>query len=743
MDTGLRGSVGIASFLMAFNENADIAQGVRAATSAFSARDCATSRSAPGLLDSPVVDVDMGTQAVRLVEDILDDKIASSAMRIEGSVRADVAQLREQIVDCERSAKAESHRLAERIEAKCMDAWSAAVEELNGKIESLRQKLRDAELAAAQQQLDANAVGSKIESSTSETRGQLQILHSEFSERVELMQSTMDGTLQAFRAEMREWLDEERTATNERTQALGRALTEEFQHSIVEQATASARTEACAVTCQVVSKEFETWQKEGGAVQSDLVQVVERLSKLEKRLLSLDLVEAERLSSLEKRLLGAEANVVRPLSARNAGADSNGAIKQSEELKNPNPPRLEGMLLSILEKLDNKCIDSFATDMKELNTLLEDSRLNAGNIRELGPKAHDMDSTAYAASTTSDPSMAPSVAEISSASKGQDAVERSSSETSKGMGIQKLREDIFGYLRSEFQDVVSQTIAGINKTGSKEVLPSPKCSISIQPVAGDNACSPPPMPSSSKSPEPRHRELSRPKQGLLDAAGNAQRRMNHSPVHTPLMNFRQVDLRSGSATDSNRRDPRGSVGPLPAARSPMRLDSRVQPGRGQLSPPPSSPPQPGARPASHLPNGFDRGTVSGSHHTPLTPTGDGRIVPNFSGSGSNSAEAPRHSLGEAPRKDADRGAHLPTPLLVGQQRLTAQRAAGASVSSQPAFGRVQSTPAPDENRGVPLQAQAQRQTQLAARALSEAVPRGVAPQVTLRNRIGSVEASAR
>jgi hypothetical protein len=118
MDTSFRGAVGMASFLAAFVENAD--------DSRLSARTASSSLAAlpgppcPSDLESTVVDVDVGPQAFRIVEDMLDSKIASSAMRIEGSVQADVAQLRAQIADCERSAKAESQRLAERIEAKCM-----------------------------------------------------------------------------------------------------------------------------------------------------------------------------------------------------------------------------------------------------------------------------------------------------------------------------------------------------------------------------------------------------------------------------------------------------------------------------------------------------------------------------------------------------------------------------------------------------------------------------------------------
>mmetsp|Transcript_14849 Transcript_14849/g.23472 ORF Transcript_14849/g.23472 Transcript_14849/m.23472 type:complete len:850 (+) Transcript_14849:103-2652(+) len=761
MDTGFRGSVGLASFLMAFNDNADDSrlslQSARAvASSLTAASDCiarSVNSSCPSVMDSTDREVDMGGQARRLVEEMLEDKIACSAMRLEGSFQADMAHLREQIADCERSAKAESVRLSERIEAKCMDAWSAAVEELNGKIESLRQKLRDAELASAQQQLEVCAVGNRIDSNNSESRGQLRMLHSDFNEKVELMQSSMDGTLQAFRAEMREWLDEERAASNERTQALGRALTEEFQHSIVEQVTASARTEACAVTCQVVAKEFETWQKEGGAVQSDLVQVGERLSKLEKRLPGAGIESAEkmfdvhlgeRLSKLEKRLLSldsAEANA-----ARKSEADGNSSEKSLDDEKNP--ARLEGMLLSILEKLDNKCLDSFATDMKELSTLLEDPRLKAGSIRDLGPKLQENDSTAYAASTTSDPS----VAEISSASKGQDAADRSSVETSKGMGIQKLREDIFGYLRSEFQDVVSQTIAGLN---TQERSPG---SLNV-PVAGKER-----SPGSLilpikegelkllRSPETRHRELSRPKQGLKEAAAGVQRRPGHSPISSPAVGFRQLDQRVGlgSAPAVQRRES-GSVPVHCGSRTPLRLDSRAPQVRGSNSPPPPKASSTNSsahgssinsRPSSQVPNGIDRGAVTqGSHGTPLTPTAgqQGCLVPTFGGHAS--VELPRSVL-ESHRTDPERGgATQPQALQAGQMRPSAQDHKRGS-GNQQAFGLVQGTPAPEEFRSAAaVQAMQQRASmglEGAKRALSEATAR-VPQQSLARTRMGSME----
>merc|ERR1719253_537652 len=79
----------------------------------------------------------------------------------------------------------------------------------------------------------------------------------------------VEERLQALRAEMQAALEEERANNHERTRALSRALSEEFEKSILSQATACARSEALSMSCSVVIKEFENWQKDCTNVQTE------------------------------------------------------------------------------------------------------------------------------------------------------------------------------------------------------------------------------------------------------------------------------------------------------------------------------------------------------------------------------------------------------------------------------------------------------------------------------------------
>lgn len=219
-------------------------------------------------------------------------------------------------------------RQAELLEATCLEASAVTQtsEDLKAKVEALRQhveqRLQDTDMAAEQQHLDFRSAVAKIDTmefgikdqtlqdgvrqQEHDLGGQFLAVKRELLDSMDLQRSTVEGTLGAFRAEMKSALEEERTASTDRTRALGRALSEEFERSILVQASACARSEASSISGGVVAKELETFHKESGNALSKLVgnvhlelaQFAERLTIVEDRSKNLRATETALLSDL-------------------------------------------------------------------------------------------------------------------------------------------------------------------------------------------------------------------------------------------------------------------------------------------------------------------------------------------------------------------------------------------------------------------------------------------------------------
>eukprot|EP00933_Yihiella_yeosuensis_P059703 TRINITY_DN6128_c2_g1_i2.p1 TRINITY_DN6128_c2_g1~~TRINITY_DN6128_c2_g1_i2.p1 ORF type:complete len:915 (+),score=152.72 TRINITY_DN6128_c2_g1_i2:129-2873(+) len=137
-----------------------------------------------------------------------------------------------------------SMRLERNIQALQMHAKG-----LEERLESLSSKFEAQESAALEE-------ARKAASTAADLAGQRAILGSRLEEAVsmEKVQSYMREKLDGFRIEWKGVLDEERARASERAQALGRALTEEFEKSIVSQAVAEARTEARTSVSEMESR---------------------------------------------------------------------------------------------------------------------------------------------------------------------------------------------------------------------------------------------------------------------------------------------------------------------------------------------------------------------------------------------------------------------------------------------------------------------------------------------------------
>jgi len=368
-----------------------------------------------------------------------------------------------------------SMRHAELTEAKCLECCSVASEELTSKLEGLRQdierRLRDAEKVAAQQQLELRAMLALQQSHTSEKQG------NPHTTSLDLLRFSVEGSLQDFRGEMKAALEEERTNSIERAQALGQALRQDVEQSIITQAMACARKEACDVSYSVVSK----WEP----LQSEFQQLAVRLPLIESHLYELQsavagtrthtavaefeppahsgnvpqkacgvqmgtlVVERAIDASSRSSSTGADMSMEEPQTqAHLLAAIAAAAGNATQGATNDERERLEQTLQAIITKLDSQCIDNLAPDLKQLNSLLSD------NAPTASPSAADIKlfSAPSALSPASASTEPPGRAHSPGSTQGS---------STQGIEIQKLRDDILGYLRSDLPKLVSSTLGSM------------------------------------------------------------------------------------------------------------------------------------------------------------------------------------------------------------------------------------------------------------------------------------------
>lgn len=428
----------------------------------------------------------------------------------------------------------------------CITGMKSVSDEFKHKVEAIQQhielRLRDAELVAQQHELEIRTVAAKLDSNTSTDRGDLLSVQREVKDSLDLMRSSVEGTMQAFRGEMRAAIEQERTSGTERTRALARALSEEFERSILAQAIACARSEAMTMASGVFAKEIEIWHKEKesslrnvhselvGNIHCELAQLAERLSLTEDRMKSLAVPELQAAPllypeeeeaskfaddvrranaaaearvraevTLEARIRAdakeaelkiraakeAESRLRKHVAApsekgsdkgsmgeRGSEADAGGSDKPLVHMGPGGQARLEHTLQAIIEKLDSQCIDGLAPDLKELNSLLRtDKKIEAGALMNSTSSAPSMRGAPRDTSTGrhSDATSSTAVRRGSPDSSAMwDVAARTAEETQSGE-IKKLREDILGYLKCDFQEMVSTTLKDLKKTEERGV----------------------------------------------------------------------------------------------------------------------------------------------------------------------------------------------------------------------------------------------------------------------------------
>jgi hypothetical protein len=290
----------------------------------------------------------------------------------------------------------------------------------------------------------------------------------------------VEERFQGFRADMRAAFEEERNASIERTRAVGKTLSEELGSRILAQASASARSEAISISCSVLTKEMEAFQKHWVNEQSELVarinvklvEISDRLLRNEDCCRKLQLSEQpprplteENIKNLElTEVVEAQLNAAKEAElqvTQRSGAFAEAPVKDCPGSDNPmvlfSPqemqPSLQHTLKAIIEKLDNQCIETLAPDLKELNSLLE------GKEDHTDPLMNTQ--------STAEVDLRAGLTRYRQASPHDSEKDSHSDRGSSGQGggeITKLRQDILGYLRSDFHQMVSTTLKDLKKS---------------------------------------------------------------------------------------------------------------------------------------------------------------------------------------------------------------------------------------------------------------------------------------
>eukprot|EP00931_Biecheleriopsis_adriatica_P099767 TRINITY_DN7448_c0_g1_i1.p1 TRINITY_DN7448_c0_g1~~TRINITY_DN7448_c0_g1_i1.p1 ORF type:complete len:838 (-),score=232.33 TRINITY_DN7448_c0_g1_i1:76-2589(-) len=176
-----------------------------------------------------------------------------------------------------------------------------------------------------------------------------------------------------LRTEWNAALEEERSRSCERAQALCRALTQEFEQSIVSQAVAEARTEARAAVTSEVDTRFKDVDMGRGSVSvNEAVQrAVEKLAQDIEALRSLGCSEkvARAQEDLFDRVKSLEA------AQQETGKENPASVQALESLQQRVQGIEENMLTklqAIVNKLDSKCLESLLPVLEGIGAAFKD-----------------------------------------------------------------------------------------------------------------------------------------------------------------------------------------------------------------------------------------------------------------------------------------------------------------------------------------------------------------------------------
>eukprot|EP00930_Biecheleria_cincta_P018278 TRINITY_DN14293_c0_g1_i2.p1 TRINITY_DN14293_c0_g1~~TRINITY_DN14293_c0_g1_i2.p1 ORF type:complete len:829 (-),score=179.72 TRINITY_DN14293_c0_g1_i2:66-2552(-) len=244
----------------------------------------------------------------QLIEERLQRQVDISALRasIESTKSLGLKSVHENLEEC---VKTEVDKTVELAREQLEKSWpvsetspsvqlEARLDELckslTARLEVLETSTKDMAVEACQSPKSPGRTGLRLERQVNQVQRSMDALEERFDDlesRVKC-QSTeeifakVDGSvceqLDALRREAKAALDEEEIRASERSRALGRALAEEFEHSILSQAVAEARTEACSS----VNKELDLRLK-------DLEESVVSKAVTDTRAEALSLVSAE------------------------------------------------------------------------------------------------------------------------------------------------------------------------------------------------------------------------------------------------------------------------------------------------------------------------------------------------------------------------------------------------------------------------------------------------------------------
>ena len=178
----------------------------------------------------------------------------------------------------------------------------------------------------------------------------------------EKVQDYVREKMDRLRVEWSGTLEEERARTVERSTTLTKALTQEFERSIVAQAVAEARTEARAAV-----SELET--KNPSALQQAVLQLGQDIEALWQKL------QSKAQGGVQEATRAAEKLCQEKMAATDAALKTQAeALEHMGQKLNVVEESMRNKLQALINKLDSKCIEGLVPVLQDLGTVIKDGR---------------------------------------------------------------------------------------------------------------------------------------------------------------------------------------------------------------------------------------------------------------------------------------------------------------------------------------------------------------------------------
>ncbi|CAE8698698.1 unnamed protein product, partial [Polarella glacialis] len=285
------------------------------------------------------------------------------------------------------------------------------------------------------------------------------------------VQGLMSDKLDGLRFEWKAALDEERERASDRVQAMGRALTREFEQSVVSQATAEARAlmnleldsrlKDFSHGLSGLGRELEVLRSRGqGQACTEGQQVHNRLKSLEDALTDRATADGE---SVENRCVAISHRLGRVAGDAKVQAEKLDTLQQQFQVLSDS---LRTKLQALIHKVDGKCMEGLLPILEGIGAALKE-------MPSLKPGSLDKTSSSCWADTTlgsgiSAPNLVSTGPQVLAATDNVEAIIREN---------RRLREEILGMKHSASQ--------------SKDFVPGRSMHLPVGPGGSASPASPP------------------------------------------------------------------------------------------------------------------------------------------------------------------------------------------------------------------------------------------------------------